>query len=189
MSLLGWRQWAVDGQGQLRPAWTPWSPFPPGMLLWRADGITQARCLRTKRPDSVAAGEPPPAHHRVPDDHRRPHERRLPDEQRVPDDHRVPDEHCLCGLYAWRTPEILAAARRPRWTALPCVVGVVRLGGRIIIGERGYRAERGYPVAVLDRHGVVSTSYAVARYRTFSALVAEWTPSGSEATGIDQIAG
>ncbi len=166
MSLLGWRQWAVDDRGQLRPAWTPWSPFPPSMLLWRADGITQAHCLRAKRPDSTAVGEPAPAGH-----------------------DRVPDEHYLCGLYAWRTPEILAAARRPRWTALPCVVGVVRLGGRIIIGERGYRAERGYPVAVLDRHGVVSASYTIARYRTFSALVAEWTPSGPEATGMDRIAG
>ncbi|CAO5156246.1 conserved hypothetical protein [Frankia sp. AiPs1] len=157
MSILGWRQWAVDGDGHLRPAWTPWTPFPPGMLLWRADGITEAHCLRT-------------AH--------RPDER--PDPQAPPIGHdRIPDEHCLCGLYAWRTPSILAAARIPRWTALPCVVGVVRLGGRVIVGERGYRAERGYPVALLDQHGVVSGGYAVARYRTFAALVAEWSDQSS----------
>ncbi|MCM3885790.1 hypothetical protein [Frankia sp. R82] len=157
MSLLGWRQWAVDGHGQLRPAWTPWSPFPPDMLLWRADGITEARCLRIAgRPQDDPGSATPPASH-----------------------DRVPDEHCLCGLYAWRTPDLLATARRPRWTALPCVVGVVRLGGRIIIGERGYRAERGYPVALFDQHGVVSPDYAVARYRTLAALTAEWSDASA----------
>lgn len=165
MSLLGWRQWAVDDRGQLRPAWTPWSPFPPGMLLWRADAITEARCLRAPRPDSHTQprtdppAAPPSAGHE-----------------------RVPDEGCLCGLHAWRTPEILAAARRPRWTALPCVVGVARLGGRIIVGARGYRAERGFPVAVVDRDGVVSPEYAIARYRTFSALVAEWASADPESS-------
>ncbi|CAO5237000.1 hypothetical protein [Frankia sp. AgKG'84/4] len=157
MSLLGWRQWAVDREGRLRPAWTPWTPFPPGMLLWRPDGITQAHCLRTARPDPGAPSGPPTASH-----------------------DRVPGEHCLCGLYAWRTPEILAAAKLPRWSSLPCVVGVVRLGGRVIIGARGYRAERGYPVALLDRDDVVASEYTVARYRTFRSLVAEWTPSATE---------
>jgi hypothetical protein len=164
--MLGWRQWTVDGHGQLRPAWTPWSPFPPDMLLWRADGITQAHCLRTTRPDPHAPAGLTTAGHA-----------------------RIPDERCLCGLYAWRTPEILAGARRPRWTTLPCIVGVVRLGGRIIIGERGYRAERGYPVAVLDRHGVVSGEYAVARYRTFPALMAEWSQPVPEARGDEPAVG
>ncbi|ABD09750.1 hypothetical protein ThrDRAFT_01376 [Frankia casuarinae] len=166
MSLLGWRQWAVDARGQLRPAWTPWSPFPPGLLLWRADGMTEAHCLRTRRPDrDVEPGEPGAGHGRV------------------------PDEHCACGLYAWRDPSILAAARPPRWTSLPYVVGVVRLGGRVIVGERGYRAERGYPVAVLDRDGVVSDDYAVARYRSYAALVAEWADPSATPRGQDRAAG
>lgn len=46
VSVLGWRQWAVDKDGMLRPAWTPWSPFPQGLLLWRPDGVTRAHCLR-----------------------------------------------------------------------------------------------------------------------------------------------
>ncbi|MCK9901709.1 hypothetical protein CC117_08910 [Parafrankia colletiae] len=144
MSLLGWRQWAVDGDGLLRPAWTPWSPFPSGMLLWRPDGLTEAHCLR-----ATASGQDPP------------HDR-------------LPAEDCLCGLYAWRDTALLAAARLPRWTRLPCVIGAVRLGGRVIIAERGYRAQRGYPVAVFDPRGLVSPRYSVARYRTWSALVAEW---------------
>lgn len=157
MSLLGWRQWVVDQQGRLRPAWTPWSPHPPDLLLWRPDGITQAHCLRAEQPSPDGTGGHPDGGHE-----------------------RLPDEHCLCGLYAWRTPEILAAARKPRWTSRPCVQGVARLGGRIIIGERGFRAERGYPVAVVDTDGIVSGEYAVARYRTFRALAEEWTPPAPE---------
>lgn len=149
MSLLGWRQWAVDGDGLLRPAWTPWSPFPPGLLLWRPDGMTEAHCLRAESAESAeSAGE-------------QPHDR-------------MPDEGCACGLYAWRSPALLAAARLPRWTRCHCVIGVVRLGGRVIIAQRGYRAQRGYPVAVFDPRGVVSPRYSIARYRRWSALVTEW---------------
>lgn len=80
----------------------------------------------------------------------------------------------MCGLYAWRTPELLVAAERPAWTRRPVVIGVVRLGGRVIVTERGYRARLGAPAAVLDPDGVVAPDYQVARYRTWDALVAEW---------------
>ncbi|OAA25581.1 hypothetical protein UG55_102115 [Frankia sp. EI5c] len=143
MSLLGWRQWAVDGDGLLRPAWTPWSPFPAGLLLWRPDGLTEACCVRPEGSGQV------------------PHDR-------------IPAADCACGLYAWRSPALLSMARPPRWTRHPCVVGVARLGGRVIIASRGYRAERGFPVAVFDPRGLVSPRYSVARYRAWSALVAEW---------------
>ncbi len=150
--MIGWRQWAVDGSGRLRPAWTPWSPFPDGMLMWRPDGLTKALCLRVQRDDlsSRMLGTPLPAHSRT------------------------PSESCVCGLYAWLSPQALAAATAPTWTSRPIVVGAARLGGRLVITERGYRAELGYPVAVLDPAGVVSTAYPVARYRSWDALVAEW---------------
>jgi hypothetical protein len=93
----------------------------------------------------------------------------------------IPDPECGCGLYAWRDPAELAGAPHPRWTSLPIVVGVARLGGRIIVGERGYRAELGYPVAVLDPVGVVATTYQLARYREWRALVSEWHPGTSSA--------
>jgi hypothetical protein len=86
----------------------------------------------------------------------------------------VPDEGCVCGLYAWDSPVTLAAAPRPRWTSRPVVVGVTRLGGRVIVAERGYRAQHAFPVAVVDPDRVVSSAYAVARYRAWDALVAEW---------------
>jgi hypothetical protein len=145
VSLLGWRQWAVDTEGRLRPAWTPWSPFPPEFLLWRPDGLTRARCLRGRHP-AAPGTEPDPA----------------------------PAEGCVCGLYAWRDPTALVAAARPRWTARPIIVGAVRLGGRMIVAERGYRAELGYPAAIVDPLGVVSAEYSVARYRGWPELVAEW---------------
>jgi hypothetical protein len=156
MSLLGWRQWAVDRDALLRPAWTPWSPFPDELLLWRPDGITRAHCLR--------GGEHPPGAARAV----------TGQGGRTEDPSSVPYAGCVCGLYGYRDPEALLAAPRPRWTRLPVVVGVARLGGRVIIGERGSRAALGYPVAVFDSAGVVSPAYQVARYRSWSALVAEW---------------
>jgi hypothetical protein len=160
VSFLGWRHWAVDTDGLLRPAWTPWSPYPPDLLVWRPDGITEAQCLRVlaDRVSEVILGiDPPPAERAGGGDHRR-----------------TPDEGCVCGLYAWRDAGLLAEARPPRWTRRPIVLGVARLGGRVIVAERGYRAQRGYPVAVLDPDGVVSPRYRVARYKTWPALTAEW---------------
>jgi hypothetical protein len=88
----------------------------------------------------------------------------------------IPADGCVCGLYAWRDPETLAAAPVPRWTRRPIVTGAVRLGGRVIVGERGYRAEVGYPVAIHDPNGVIAPAYQVARYRDWRALVSEWRP-------------
>ncbi|WP_322778090.1 hypothetical protein [Frankia sp. Cas4] len=152
MSVIGWRQWAVDAHGQLRPAWTPWSPFPPDLLLWRPDGVTRALCLRAQRDDFSSRML------RVP---MAPHPR-------------MPSEDCVCGLYAWLCARALADAAAPTWTSRPIVVGAARLGGRLVVTERGYRAQLGYPVAVLDPRGVVSPAYAVARYLSWDALVAEW---------------
>jgi hypothetical protein len=158
VSFLGWRQWAVDAGGMLRPAWTPWSPYPNELLLWRSDGPTQALCLRA--PENRSPSERRPA-------------------KGAADHARVPELSCVCGLYAWRTPEQLAAAPRPRWTSLPVVAGVVRLGGRVVVADRGYRAELAYPVAIHDPKGVVSAVYAVARYRSWDAVVGEWSRTNS----------
>jgi hypothetical protein len=162
VSVLGWRQWAVDRDGLLRPAWTPWSPFPPDLLLWRPDGMTEAHCLRMERNDpsgGLAARR----------------SRRHPN---------VPGDACVCGLYAWHRPGDLRAAPRPTWTSRPIVGGVARLGGRLVVAARGYRAQRGYPVAVLDPDGIVSGRYPLARYRRWDALVAEWDdPRGEDADG------
>lgn len=171
MSLIGWRQWAVDRRGRLRPAWTPWSPYPDDLLLWRADGLTRAHCLRSRRPPldrPLLAGRPDAVFEARSAEVALPHPL-------------VPDEGCVCGLYAWRTPSLLAAAPVPRWTRLPIVVGAVRLGGRVVVTERGYRAETACPVAVHDPDGAVGPDYRLARYRRFDTLVAEWDADGERA--------
>lgn len=172
--MIGWRQWAVDPRGRLRPAWTPWSPYPDDLLLWRPDGLTKAHCLRARRPSVEAplAWFAPAVPTRQDD--------------RAPDHWPMPDEACDCGLYAWRTPDLLAAAPRPRWTRLPIVVGAVRLGGRVIVTERGYRAQFAHPLAVRDPSGVVSPDYPIARYRRLDALVAEWYQPESEEPRADR---
>jgi len=152
--VIGWRQWRVDRAGRLRPAfrWTS-ERDRNDILLWRPDGLTEAVCLREDY-----------GYHRFSED-------------RNPAPHpQVPDERCSCGLYAWRSPQECSFDIEQLWTSLafPFVVGVVRLGRRIVVAERGYRAQAGYPVAVLDRHGIVASTYPVARYRTWEALVAEW---------------
>lgn|GEM_PF-2833043 len=185
MSILGWRHWAVDTDGLLRPAWTPWSPYPDDLLLWRPDGLTRARCLRTseERTAETLFGFVPAAHSpAVGADGQDGRSGRdgYPDADGYGGRHghaRIPDPSCVCGLYAWRDAATLAAARVPRWTRRPIVVGVARLGGRVIVAEHGYRAERGYPVAVFDPEGVVSPRYPVARYRSWPALTAEWRPA------------
>lgn len=154
MSVLGWRQWAVDRAGRLRPAWSPWSALRPDVLLWRPDGPTRAVCLRweTRHEQWPAGGA-----------------------RGLPPHPPTPCERCRCGLYAYRTADVLRGVATPTWTSCPIVVGAARLGGRLIVGEHGYRAELGYPVAVLDRDGVVAPAYRVARYRTWEALVGEWS--------------
>jgi hypothetical protein len=184
LSVLGWRQWAVDKDGLLRPAWRPWSPYPPRLVLWRPDGITRAHCLRdgdhSPAPAGERAGAAGPPGEGVAPGAAGPHAGAgLAGEPGAPQaadagDGFIPHPRCACGLYAWSDPATLAAAPYPRWTRRPIVVGVVRLGGRMIIGERGVRASSGYPVAVLDRDGVVSPAYQVARYREWAPLVAEW---------------
>jgi hypothetical protein len=128
------------------------------MLLWRPNGLTKALCLWAQRDDLSSR------RFRVPS---APHTQ-------------MPSENCVCGLYAWLSPRELADAAAPTWTSRPIVVGAARLGGRLVVTERGYRAQLGYPVAVLDPRGVVSPTYAVARYLTWDALVAEWHQPGIE---------
>ncbi|MBX6390928.1 MAG: hypothetical protein IRZ08_18390, partial [Frankia sp.] len=143
---------------------------PPDHLLWRPDGITRARCLR-------GSHGPPPDGSGEPTRHDAPAGLAVAasgDAHQGEAGERVPAEGCGCGLYAWRGPARLRAAPRPRWTSRPVVTGVVRLGGRVVVADRGYRAELAYPVAVLDPHGLVSPRYQIARYRSWPALLAEW---------------
>lgn len=51
----------------------------------------------------------------------------------------MPHPDCSCGLYGVGDPDDL------RQTRDPAVLGTVAFWGRIVVHERGYRAELGYP--------------------------------------------
>jgi len=59
--------------------------------------------------------------------------------------HRAPDERCQCGFYAFRPDARLASHLRPRsgqWLL------EVRLSGKVVVHEHGYRAERQRVIAI-----------------------------------------
>jgi len=81
--------------------------------------------------------------------------------------HDVPDENCTCGWYAYKRPQLAGAG----------AVGVVRLGGRMVEHERGYRAQYAQVLAVVDPDGLVDrTVYPVPFYATTAEMYAEWAP-------------
>jgi hypothetical protein len=62
--------------------------------------------------------------------------------------HPAPDADCECGIYAAASPATLAPyidSTYPGRTALERVLGRVRLWGKVIECERGWRAEHAYP--------------------------------------------
>lgn len=65
--------------------------------------------------------------------------------------HDAPAEACECGIYASRLPETLTPyldSTYPGRAAVDRVLGRVRLWGKAIVGERGWRAEHAYPDAI-----------------------------------------
>ena len=56
----------------------------------------------------------------------------------------VPAAECHCGIYAAKDLDTLKELASPN-VRLPLVVGKVALWGRVIPGERGFRAQYGYP--------------------------------------------
>lgn len=59
--------------------------------------------------------------------------------------HRPPVERCECGIYAWNA---LRPITESIFLSSLCAVGVVSLSGRILVGEKGYRAERAEVLAL-----------------------------------------
>ena len=61
--------------------------------------------------------------------------------------HSAPNEECDCGIYAARSPEALAPYLDSDVLGR-MVVGGVRLWGKVIAAERGWRGEHAYPDAI-----------------------------------------
>jgi hypothetical protein len=98
--------------------------------------------------------------------------RPAPDDAAFPDDHRAPQAGCDCGIYAWYAPDdtrILHAR----------VFGAVEASGLVLMGDRGFRAERVRITAVATRNRRVAAACAKAGipvYRRRGELVRNHPP-------------
>jgi hypothetical protein len=99
--------------------------------------------------------------------------RKAPDaEVDLDDDHHAPQAGCDCGIYAWYAPDdtrILHAR----------VFGAVEASGLVLMGERGFRAERVRIKAVATRNRRVAAACAeagIAVYRRRGELIREHPP-------------
>ena len=90
----------------------------------------------------------------------------------LPDDHPAPRAGCNCGIYGWYAPDdagILNAS----------VFGAIEASGLILMGERGFRAERARITAVVTRKRRVAaacTRAGIAVYRRRRDLLSDHPP-------------
>ncbi|HXY94438.1 MAG TPA: hypothetical protein VEP49_18315 [Acidimicrobiia bacterium] len=94
---------------------------------------------------------------------------------RLPGYHRSPEARCECGIYAWYSPDDTAVLD----AGLFGVFGVIQASGLILMGDRGFRAERAQIVAVVTRNKRVAeacTNVGVAVYRRRRDLLRDYPP-------------
>lgn len=87
-------------------------------------------------------------------------------------DHRAPVAGCRCGIYGWYDPADsgMVSAR---------VFGVIEASGLVLMGERGFRAERARVVAVASRNRRLTAACeraGIAVYRRRRDLVRDFPP-------------
>lgn len=86
--------------------------------------------------------------------------------------HPAPASGCSCGLYGWYRPDDTAI--------LPGnVFGVVEASGRVLLGDRGFRAERARVRAVVTRRRRVAAACRAAGIEVYPRkrdLIAAWPP-------------
>jgi hypothetical protein len=123
--IVGWRAWRFTSSGTLTSVHHPtrWEPGVPVQAdhsppLFPASLDDAAADSRLRR----AAAREPYA------------------EQRA---HEAPGASCTCGVYALIDKEQLEL--QFLWPSLPSVYGRVNLWGRVIVAEKGYRAQFAYP--------------------------------------------
>jgi hypothetical protein len=88
------------------------------------------------------------------------------------DEHRAPHDGCTCGIYGWYDPNDtgMVSAR---------VFGVIEASGRVLMGERGFRAERATLAAVVTRNRRVAAACeqaGIAVYRRRRHLLRAYPP-------------
>lgn len=84
----------------------------------------------------------------------------------------APVHGCSCGLYAWYSPRHVA-------TLPGTVFGVVEASGRVLLADRGFRAERARVRAVATRDTAVTAACrqaGIATFRSRRALLRSYPP-------------
>jgi hypothetical protein len=160
-TLRGYRTWRPTRRGETVPAgMLPLAAVSRRKVLWPA--LLSARCLPLELPRRPGS--------EVPDD--------LP-----PDSHRAPEPGCDCGIYAWYAPDDTRMMHAR-------VFGVVEASGLVLMGERGFRAEKARVVAVVTRSRRVAAACAEAGitvYRRRRDLVRAHPPEDvSELIGVPE---
>ncbi len=87
--------------------------------------------------------------------------------------HRAPSLRSRCGIWAHRQPIRGCQCSDPT-SAAHGVVGAVRLWGRYVEHETGWRAEHARVVALVDFTGRLGGGYDVPRYPDLASLYGEW---------------
>lgn len=157
MTILAFRRWNVSNIDRLL------YPTGVGMGQW-AVGRQTAACARTGQLcDCWLCVLQPMGGHATP----------------------APQAGCTCGFYARKLPIGLCRCDHPT-KACHQAVGVVRLGGRVIEHERGWRAQYAEIAALVDYTGAVDRSaYPVPFYPDLDAMYGEWAPDIACRDGVD----
>ncbi|HET6949996.1 MAG TPA: hypothetical protein VFI47_06465 [Acidimicrobiales bacterium] len=88
------------------------------------------------------------------------------------DDHPAPAPGCRCGVYGWYDPTDTGIVHAR-------VFGVVEASGLVLMGDRGFRAERATVAAVVSRNRRLTAACAragIAVYRRRRDLVRDYPP-------------
>jgi hypothetical protein len=149
-SLRGYRTWRPAGRRVHVPAGTlPLTSVTRRRVVWP--------------PTLVARCAPSPSGRR----------QQAPEDEPEPDDdHHAPQAGCDCGIYAWYAPDdtrILHAR----------VFGAVEASGLVLLGDRGFRAERVRIKAVATRNRRVAAACekaGIAVYRRRRELIRDHPP-------------
>ena len=95
--------------------------------------------------------------------------------RRPPDAHRSPAPSCECGIYAWYVPDDTMAMDAGFFGAF----GVIQASGLVLMGDRGFRAERAQIIAVVTWNKRVAAACAeagIAVYRRRRDLLRDYPP-------------
>jgi hypothetical protein len=103
----------------------------------------------------------------------------------LPGDHAAPAAECHCGIYGWYDPADTGMLRAR-------VFGVVEASGLVLMGDRGFRAERARIVAVVARNRRLTAACeqaGIAVYRRRRDLLRDCPPEDLSALLGDPIEG